>query len=68
LRHYATCREVPGLSLDEVIESFQLPNPSNRTMALRGLTQPLTEMSNRKCFWGVESGKADVTAICVPNV
>jgi hypothetical protein len=31
---------------DEVIEFFNLPNPSSRTMAL-GSTQPLTEMSAR---------------------
>jgi hypothetical protein len=40
------------------IRSFKfsnLPNPSSRTMALR-LSQPLTQMSTRKCFWGVERG------------
>jgi hypothetical protein len=29
---------------------FNLPNPSGRTIAL-GFTQPVTEMSTRKCFW-----------------
>jgi hypothetical protein len=46
LRHYATRRKVAGLVSDEVITVFNLPNPSNRTMAL-GSTQPLTEMSTR---------------------
>jgi hypothetical protein len=42
------------LQADEVIYfSFNLPNPSGRAMAL-GLTQPLTEMSIRKCFWEVK--------------
>jgi hypothetical protein len=31
---------------DEVIEFFNWPNPSSRTMALES-TQPLTEMSTR---------------------
>jgi hypothetical protein len=30
---------------------FDLPNPSNRTMAL-GLTQPLIEMSTSDLSWG----------------
>jgi hypothetical protein len=29
---------------------YNLSNPSSRTMAL-GFTQPLTEMTIRKCFW-----------------
>jgi hypothetical protein len=36
------------------VDFFNLPNPSNRTMAL-GSTQPLTEMSTR-IFLGVKSG------------
>jgi hypothetical protein len=32
---------------------FNLPNPYSRTMAL-GLTKPLTEIGNRKCFWEVK--------------
>jgi hypothetical protein len=35
--------------------SFNLPNPSSRTMAL-GSTQPLTEMSTR-IFLGVKGGR-----------
>jgi hypothetical protein len=30
---------------------YNLANPCSHTMAL-GITQPLTEMSSRKCFWG----------------
>jgi hypothetical protein len=52
LRHYATSRKVAGLSPDEVV-SFNLPNPSSRTMAL-GSTQPLTEMSTRNLPGGKE--------------
>jgi hypothetical protein len=34
---------------------FSLSNPSSRTMAL-GCTGHLTEMTTRKCLWGVSSG------------
>jgi hypothetical protein len=44
LRHYATSRKVASSSPDGVDFFFNLPNPSNRTMAL-GSTQP--EMSTR---------------------
>jgi hypothetical protein len=40
-----------GFDSDEVIEFFNLPNPSSRTMALRS-TQPLTEMSTRNLSGG----------------
>jgi hypothetical protein len=33
------------------LDLFSLPNPSSRTMAL-GFTQPLTEISTRRSFWG----------------
>jgi hypothetical protein len=46
LRHYATSQKVAGLTPDEAIGFFNLPNISSRTMAL-GSTQPLTEMSIR---------------------
>jgi hypothetical protein len=46
LRHYATNSQVAGLIPVVVIGIFQWHNPSGRIMAL-GLTQPLTEMSNR---------------------
>jgi hypothetical protein len=51
------------------VDFFNLPNPSNRTMAL-GSTQPLTEMSTRDLPGGKErpARKADVTAICEPIV
>jgi hypothetical protein len=35
---------------------LNLPNPSSRTVAL-GLTQFLTEISIRECFFGVERGR-----------
>jgi hypothetical protein len=47
---------------------FNLPNPSNRTMAL-GSTQPLTEMSTRNLSGvkGLPARKADnLTTICEP--
>jgi hypothetical protein len=68
LRHYATStsRKVKGSSLDEVIEFFNLPNPSIRTMVL-GPTLPLTAVSTRN-IPGVKrrpARKADnLTAIC----
>jgi hypothetical protein len=61
-------QKVVDSSPDEVIELFffNLPNPSSRTMIL-GLTQPLTEISTRKCFWGVERDR-NLTAICEPII
>jgi hypothetical protein len=53
-------------SPDEVIGFFIVPNPSNRTMAL-WFTQPLTEMSTRRYFWGEAwpvHKAANLTAIC----
>jgi hypothetical protein len=52
--------------------SFSLPNPSIRTMAL-GLTQPVSEVSTRKYFWGVEIDRLtcrtdNLTAICEPII
>jgi hypothetical protein len=53
---------------------FNLSNPSSRTMTL-GFTQPLTEMSTRRYFWGGSGGKAlparkagNLTAVFVPLV
>jgi hypothetical protein len=54
---------------DEV-DFFNLPNPSNLTMAL-GSTQPLTEMSTKNFPVGkkLPARKADnLAAICEPNV
>jgi hypothetical protein len=54
---------------DEV-DFFNLPTPSNRTMAF-GSTQPLTEMSTRNIPGGKgrPARKADnLTAICEPIV
>jgi len=46
LRHCATSRKVAGSIPDAIIGIFHLRNPFGRTMA-PGLTQSLTEMSNR---------------------
>jgi hypothetical protein len=52
LRHYATSEKDAGSRADEGIDFFfNLPNPFGRTMAL-GFTQPLTEMSTKRFFWG----------------
>jgi hypothetical protein len=42
-----------GSILDEVVEFFQILNPSSCTMAL-GFTQPVTEISTRRSFWAVK--------------
>jgi hypothetical protein len=52
LRHYATNRKVVGSNLN-VIEMFNWPHPSSRTMSL-GFTQPLTEMNTRNLLGGKE--------------
>jgi hypothetical protein len=54
---------------DDVIEFFNLPNPSSHTMAL-GSTQLLTEMSTRNlpAGKGRPVRKAYLTAICEPIV
>jgi hypothetical protein len=52
------------------VDIFNLPNPSNRTMAL-GSTQPLTKMSNMNLPVGKKrpARRADnLAAICEPNV
>jgi hypothetical protein len=54
LRHYATSRKVAASIPDGVIGICNWHNPSDRTKAL-GSTQPLTEMSTRNIFWGVEA-------------
>ena len=51
LRCCATNRKVAGSIPDGIIGIFHRHNPSDRTMAL-GSTQPLTEMSARRIFWG----------------
>jgi hypothetical protein len=40
----------------DVVDFFNLPNPSSRTMAL-GSTQPLTEMSTRNFPGGIKSDR-----------
>jgi hypothetical protein len=70
MRHYATSRKIAGSIPDEVIEFFNWPNPSSRTMAL-GSTQPLIEMSTRNLPGGKgrPACKADnLTALCEPTV
>jgi hypothetical protein len=47
--HQAELLRKPDIVPDEVTDFFQF------TMSLE-LTQPLTEMSTRKCFWGVKRG------------
>jgi hypothetical protein len=58
-------RRVAGSIPDEINGSFNLSDPSSRTMAL-GSTQPLTEMSTRSLPGGKErpARKADLTTIC----
>jgi hypothetical protein len=46
---------------------FNLPNPSSCTMAL-GLTQPLTEMSTRKCFRRAKHGRCIRLTTSPPSV
>jgi hypothetical protein len=46
---------------DEV-DFFNLPDPSSRTMAL-GSTQPLTEMSTRKCPGGKGGRRVGLTTL-----
>jgi hypothetical protein len=45
-RHYAKSRKVEGSNPDEFNEISNLPNPSNRTMALGSTKLPI-EMSTR---------------------
>jgi len=52
LKHCATSWKVVGSIPDGVTD-----NPSGRTMAL-GLTQPLTEMSNRNISRGIKAAGA----------
>jgi hypothetical protein len=54
LCHCATILKVAFSIPDGVIEIFYWHNPSGRTMAL-GLTQPLTEMSNKNISLGIKA-------------
>jgi hypothetical protein len=66
----ATSQETVGSISDEIMGFFNLPNPSNRTMALES-NQPLLEMSTRDLPGGLgwPARKADnLTAICEPTV
>jgi hypothetical protein len=57
-------------SSPDVVNFFNLPNPSSRTMAL-GSTQPLTEMSTRNLPGGngrPEQKADNLTATCDPIV
>jgi hypothetical protein len=49
------------------LKSFSLPYHSSRTMSL-GITQPLTEMSTRNYFWGVERGRRVMLKTSPPSV
>jgi hypothetical protein len=46
LRRYGTSRKAAGSIPDNIIEFFNWPNPSSRSMDLVSI-QPLTEMSTR---------------------
>jgi hypothetical protein len=62
----STRGQIVGSVPDDVIQFFNLPNPSSHTMAL-GSTQRLTEMSTRNLPGGKERPmrEADnLTAIC----
>jgi hypothetical protein len=65
LRYCATSRKVAGSIPHEVIDFFNVPNPSNRTMAL-GFAQPLTEMNTRNVLGG--KARPDLSAMSQPNV
>jgi hypothetical protein len=62
-------RKVAGSIPDEVIEFFNWPNSSSRTMAL-GSTQPLTEMTTRNVpgVKGRQASTADSLTIYEPTV
>jgi hypothetical protein len=66
LRQYATCRKVAGSIPDEVIQFFNSPNSSSRTMAL-GSTQHLAEMSIRN-LPGVKGGRRVRLTTSPPSV
>jgi hypothetical protein len=53
LRSYAISLKVKGSSPDEVIGFFNLPNPSNHTMALE-----FTQTLNRIEYQKISGGKA----------
>jgi hypothetical protein len=59
--HYATSLKVAGLNPDEV-DFFNLPNPSNCTMAL-GSTEPLTEKSTRNIPGGKVGRRVRLTTL-----
>jgi hypothetical protein len=70
LRQYVTSRKVAASISEEIIGSFNWPNPSSRTVALE-FTQPLTEISTRNLpgSKGLPARKADnLIAICEPIV
>jgi hypothetical protein len=70
LRYYTTGRKVAGSNPEEIIGFFNLPNPSNRTMALVS-TQPLTEIGTSNLPGGKgrpAPNSGNLTAICEPIV
>jgi hypothetical protein len=70
LRRYATTWKIADSIPDEVIEFFNLPNPSSRTMTL-GSTQLLREINTRNlpCGKQLPAPEADnSTAICEPII
>jgi hypothetical protein len=66
MRHYAASREYGDLIPHEVIEFFNLSNPSRRNMGL-GSTQHITEMSTR-IFPGVKGRRRIRLTTSPPSV
>ena len=61
----ATNRKVAALIPDDVIGVFPWHNPFDRTMALWS-TQPLTEMSTRRIYWGKCGRRGRLTTLPPP--
>jgi hypothetical protein len=57
---------VVGSIPDEIIDIFNLPNPSSRTIAV-GFAQPLTEISIRKSFCWVKRGRPARLTTSLPS-
>jgi hypothetical protein len=67
LGRYAPSWKVAGSNPDYVINFFNLRKLPSRIIALR-LTQPRTEISAGKYFWGVESGRCVRLTNSLPSV
>jgi hypothetical protein len=64
-----TFTPIPGRAFETRwwMNFFKLPNSSSRTISLRFI-QPLTEMSTRKCSWGVQRGRRVRLTTSQPSV